>query len=282
VDWRCPNARSCPAQLRERLFHLASRGGLDIEVLGYEAVVALLDSGLLTDEGDLFSLTAEKLATSPFFVNKQGSLTVNAGKLLRNLEEARDRPLWRILVALSIRHVGPTAARALAAGLGSVDAIASSSAERLAAVDGVGPTIAASVIEWFTVDWHAAIVQKWRAAGVRLESAGGAGAAGGAEAGGLGPLAGISLVITGTLAEFSRDQAAEAVQALGGKVTSSVSKKTNFVVAGDNPGSKYDKALTLGVPVLDEAGFGILLRDGPAAAAESAERPAASPADPQP
>ncbi len=278
VDWRCPNARSCPAQLRERLFHLASRGGLDIEVLGYEAVVALLDSGLLTDEGDLFTLTAEKLATSPFFVNKQGSLTVNAGKLLRNLEEARSRPLWRILVALSIRHVGPTAARALAAGFGSVDAIASSSAERLAAVDGVGPTIAASVIEWFTVDWHAAIVQKWRAAGVQLESAGGAGGA--AEAGGLGALAGISVVITGTLEEFSRDEAAEAVQALGGKVTSSVSKKTDFVVAGDKPGSKYDKALTLGVPVLGDAGFRILLRDGPAAAAESAERPAA--ADPQP
>ena len=277
VDWRCPNARSCPAQLRERLFHLASRGGLDIEVLGYEAVVALLDSGLLTDEGDLFTLTAEKLATSPFFVNKQGSLTVNAGKLLRNLEEARGRPLWRILVALSIRHVGPTAARALAAGFGSVDAIASSSAERLAAVDGVGPTIAASVIEWFTVDWHAAIVQKWRAAGVQLESAGGAGGA--AEAGGLGPLAGISVVITGTLEEFSRDEAAEAVQALGGKVTSSVSKKTDFVVAGDKPGSKYDKALTLGVPVLGDAGFRILLRDGPAAAAESAERPAGSPDD---
>jgi DNA ligase (NAD+) len=277
VDWRCPNARSCPAQLRERLFHLASRGGLDIEVLGYEAVVALLDSGLLTDEGDLFTLTAEKLATSPFFVNKQGSLTVNAGKLLRNLEEARGRPLWRILVALSIRHVGPTAARALAAGFGSVDAIASSSAERLAAVDGVGPTIAASVIEWFTVDWHAAIVQKWRAAGVQLESAGGAGGA--AEAGGLGALAGISVVITGTLEEFSRDEAAEAVQALGGKVTSSVSKKTDFVVAGDKPGSKYDKALTLGVPVLGDAGFRILLRDGPAAAAESAERPAGSPDD---
>jgi DNA ligase (NAD+) len=273
VDWRCPNARSCPAQLRERLFHLASRSALDIEVLGYEAVVALLDSGLVTDEGDLFSLTAEKLATCPFFVNKQGSLTVNAGKLLRNLDEARERPLWRILVALSIRHVGPTAARALAAGFGSVDAIASSSAERLAAVDGVGPTIAASVLEWFTVDWHAAIVQKWRAAGVRLESASGEDG-GGAEAGGLGPLAGISLVITGTLEEFSRDEAAEAVQALGGKVTSSVSKKTNFVVAGDKPGSKYDKALTLGVPVLDEAGLGVLLGEGPAAAAEVAERPA--------
>jgi len=171
---------------------------------------------------------------------------------------------------LSIRHVGPTAARALAAGFGSVDAISSSSPERLAAVDGVGPTIAASVIEWFTVDWHVAIVDKWRAAGVRLESGSGE-AGGGADAGGLGLLAGISVVITGSLEEFSRDGAAEAVQALGGKVTSSVSKKTHFVVAGDKPGSKYDKALTLGVPVLDEAGFGVLLHDGPAAAAESAE-----------
>jgi DNA ligase (NAD+) len=278
VDWRCPNARSCPAQLRERLFHLASRGSLDIEVLGYEAVVAVLDSGLITDEGDLFSLTADKLATCPFFVNKQGTLTVNAGKLLRNLEEARDRPLWRILVALSIRHVGPTAARALAAGFGSVEAIASASPERLAAVDGVGPTIAASVIEWFTVDWHVAIVEKWRAAGVRLASGSGEGAGG--EAGGLGLLAGVSVVITGTLEEFSRDEAAEAVQALGGKVTSSVSKKTHFVVAGGNPGTKYDKALTLGVPVLDEAGFGVLLHEGPAAAAESAERSAPD-ADPQ-
>ena len=172
VDWRCPNTRSCPAQLRERLFHLAGRGALDIEVLGYEAVVALLDSGLVSDEGDLFSLTEETLASSPFFVNKQGSLTVNAGKLLRNLEEARTRPLWRVLVALSIRHVGPTAARALAAQFGSLDAIAAASAEDLAATDGVGPTIAASVIEWFGVDWHVAIVDKWRAAGVQLATPG--------------------------------------------------------------------------------------------------------------
>ena len=183
MDWRCPNTRSCPAQLRERLFHLASRGALDIEVLGYEAVVALLDSGLVADEGDLFSLTADTLASCPFFVNKQGSLTVNAGKLLRNLDEARARPLWRVLVALSIRHVGPTAARALAAQFGSVDAIAAASAEQLAAADGVGPTIAASVIEWFAVDWHAAIVDKWRAAGraaghARLDAAPAAGRSG--------------------------------------------------------------------------------------------------------
>ncbi len=184
VDWRCPNARSCPAQLRERLFHLASRGALDIEVLGYEAVVALLGGdaeagaaepagdALLADEGDMFSLTAEKLATCPFFVNKQGTLTVNANKLLANLDQARHRPLWRILVALSIRHVGPTAARALAAGFGSVDAIAAAPAELLVEVDDVGPTIAASVRDWFAVDWHAAIVAKWRAAGVQLAQEG--------------------------------------------------------------------------------------------------------------
>ena len=171
VDWRCPNTRSCPAQLRERLFHLAGRGALDIEVLGYESLSAMLDCGLITDEGDLFSLTAEELATCPFFVNKDGGLTVNAGQLLLNLDEARTRPLWRILVALSIRHVGPTAARALAAEFGSLEAIVAASAERLAAVDGVGPTIAASVIDWFGVDWHAAIVDKWRAAGVDLGTA---------------------------------------------------------------------------------------------------------------
>src|SRR5215469_3550735 len=168
ADWRCPNTRSCPAQLRERLFHLASRGAFDIEVLGYEAVVALLDSGLVADEGDLFTLTEEQLKTCPFFVNKAGGLKVNAQLLMANLAEAKTRPLWRILVALSIRHVGPTAARALAEAFGSVDAIAAASPDALAIVDGVGPTIAASVVEWFTVDWHVAIVDKWRAAGVRL------------------------------------------------------------------------------------------------------------------
>jgi DNA ligase (NAD+) len=261
VDWRCPNTRGCPAQLRERLFHLASRSALDIEVLGYESLVALLDSKLIADEGDLFSLTADKLATCPFFVNKQGGLTVNAGKLLPNLEDARHRPLWRILVALSIRHVGPTAARALAAEFGSLDAIAAAPAERLAAVDGVGPIIAASVIEWFSVDWHRAIVDKWRAAGVDFGTAREPDADRASP-----PLAGVTVVITGTLASFTRDEAAEAVVARGGKATSSVSKKTGFVVAGDSPGSKYDKALALGVPVLDEAGFGVLLADGPAAA----------------
>jgi DNA ligase (NAD+) len=276
VDWRCPNTRSCPAQLRERLFHMAGRGALDIEVLGYEAVVAVLDSGLVADEGDIFSLTEEKLATSPFFVTKAGSLSANAVKLLRNLDEARRRPLWRILVALSIRHVGPTAARALAAAFGSVDAIAAAPAEQLVAVDEVGPTIAGSVRDWFGVDWHAAIVAKWRDAGVVLADPGftgappgSAGAAG--ESASEAPLAGVTVVLTGTLDGFTRDEAAEAVQSQGGKVAGSVSKKTGFVVAGANPGSKYEKAITLGVPVLDEAGFGVLLGDGPAAARDLAQ-----------
>ena len=172
VDWRCPNTVACPAQLRERLFYLASRSALDIEALGYEAVVALLNDHLVADEGDLFDLTDEKLATSPFFVNKAGGLKLVAHALLANLEEAKTRPLWRILVALSIRHVGPTAARALAEAFGSVDAIAAASPDALAIVDGVGPTIAASVVEWFTVDWHAEIVAKWRAAGVQLDTPG--------------------------------------------------------------------------------------------------------------
>jgi DNA ligase (NAD+) len=276
VDWRCPNTRSCPAQLRERLFHMAGRGALDIEVLGYEAVVALLDHGLVTDEGDVFALTAGQLASCPFFVTKAGSLTANAGKLLHNLEEARSRPLWRILVALSIRHVGPTAARALAAAFGSVDAIAAASPEQLVSVDDVGPTIAASLRDWFEVDWHAVIVAKWREAGVQLADPAftgpgpGAGAGAG-ESAGARPLAGVTVVITGTLESFTRDEAAEAVQARGGKVAGSVSKKTGFVVAGDSPGSKYDKAITLGIPVLDEAGLRTLLDEGPAAALESAQ-----------
>jgi DNA ligase (NAD+) len=273
VDWRCPNARSCPAQLRERLFHLASRGALDIEVLGYEAAIALLDCGLVTDEGDVFALTAEMLITCPFFVNKQGGLTVNATNLLLNLEEARHRPLWRILVALSIRHIGPTAARALAAAFGSVDAIAAATPEQLVAVDDVGPTIAASVRDWFAVDWHAAIVDKWRAAGVELAQEGWVPppvVPDSDEASAAGPLAGVTVVITGTLEGMTRDEAAEAVQQQGGKVTGSVSKKTDFVVAGASPGAKYERALALGVRVLDEAGLGVLLERGPAAANGSA------------
>jgi DNA ligase (NAD+) len=260
VDWRCPNNRACPAQLRERLFYLASRGALDIEALGYEAVVALLADGLVADEGDLFDLTDEKLAASPFFVNKAGGLKLVAHALLANLEEAKTRPLWRFLVGLSIRHVGPTAARALADAFGSLDAIAAASPDALAIVDGVGPTIAASVAEWFTVDWHAAIVAKWRAAGAQLETPGFDPSAAASRL-----LAGVTVVITGTLPNLSRDEAAEAVRAAGGKVSSSVSKKTSFVVAGENAGSKYDKAVELGIRILDEAGLRTLLADGPGA-----------------
>jgi DNA ligase (NAD+) len=260
VDWRCPNTRSCPAQLRERLFHLAGRGAFDIEVLGWEAVAALLDCALVADEGDVFALTAEKLETSPFFMVKQGTLSANANRLLANLDEVRTRPLWRILVALSIRHVGPTAARALAAEFGSLDRIEEASVDALAAVDGVGPTIAASLREWFAVDWHRAIVAKWREAGVRLEDPDWDPNRAAARL-----LAGISVVITGTLEGLSRDEAAEAVRQAGGKVTSSVSKKTSFVVAGENAGSKYDKAVEHGVPILDESEFRTLIAQGPEA-----------------
>jgi DNA ligase (NAD+) len=260
VDWRCPNARSCPAQLRERLFGLASRGALDIEVLGWEAVNALLDDGLVADEGDLFFLGRERLSGSAFFVNKVGELKVNARLLLMNLDEAKTRPLWRILVALSIRHVGPTAARALAEAFGSVQAIAEASPEALAIVDGVGPTIAASVVEWFTVDWHLSIVDKWRQAGVQLATPDFDPSA---AAGRL--LAGVTVVITGTLPSMTRDEAAEAVRAAGGKVSASVSKKTSYVVAGENAGSKYDKAVELGVPILDEDALRQLLAGGPEA-----------------
>jgi DNA ligase (NAD+) len=260
VDWRCPNNVACPAQLRERLFYLASRSALDIEALGYEAVVALLADGLVMNEGDLFDLTDEKLANSPFFVNKAGGLKLVAHALLANLEEVKTRPLWRILVALSIRHVGPTAARALAEAFGSIDAIAAASPDALAIVDGVGPTIAASLVEWFTVDWHQEIVAKWRAAGVQLETPGFDPSAAASRL-----LAGVTVVITGTLPNYSRDEAAEAVRAAGGKVTSSVSKKTSFVVAGENAGSKHDKAVELGVTILDEPAFKRLLEGGPEA-----------------
>jgi DNA ligase (NAD+) len=258
VDIRCPNTRTCPAQLRERIFHLAGRGAFDIEMLGYVAVVALLDAKAIVDEGDLFDLDAPRLADVPFFVNADGSLSANANTFLANLAEARQRPLWRVMVALSIRHVGPTAAQALAAEFGSLDAIAAASAEELAAAEGVGPTIANSIIEWFGVEWHREVVDKWRAAGVRLAEE--------RVDTGPKPLAGLTVVITGSLEEYSRDGAAEAVTSRGGKVTSSVSKKTSFVVVGESPGSKYDKAVSLKVPILDETGFVVLLTDGPEAA----------------
>ncbi|MGY1986217.1 NAD-dependent DNA ligase LigA [Blastococcus sp. SYSU DS0669] len=262
ADIRCPNARSCPAQLRERVFHVAGRGAFDIENLGYEAAIALLQSGLLQDEGDLFFLDEEALCRSAFFTKKDGALSANGRKLLTNLQTRKDVPLWRVLVALSIRHVGPTAAQALARDFRSMDRIMAATEEELAAADGVGPTIAASIRDWFAVDWHREVVQKWRQAGVSLADAG--------EDAGPGPLTGVTVVVTGSLRDFSRDQAIAAIQERGGKVTGSVSKKTGFVVVGADPGSKYDKAVQVKAPILDDDGFRVLLEQGPDAAREVA------------
>jgi DNA ligase (NAD+) len=346
VDLRCPNARSCPAQLRERLFHVAGRGAFDIEGLGYEAATALLKAGVVQDEGDVFGLTEDDLLRVELFRKKDGELSANGHRLLANLEAAKDRPLWRVLVGLSIRHVGPTAAQALAREFRSMDAIEAAAEEAgrataeaglvitsdgtagdpaddaapaattapattvedaagaleapaeegvaaadaeeraaeqeqaaraasrvqakalaaalapIAGVEGVGPTIAAALRDWFSVDWHRDVVRKWRAAGVRMVD----------EVDESVPrtLDGMSIVITGSMEGFSRDEAKEAITARGGRAASSVSKKTAFVVAGDSPGSKYDKALEIGVPILDEAGFRVLLERGPDAAREVA------------
>ncbi|OZM74193.1 DNA ligase (NAD(+)) LigA [Amycolatopsis antarctica] len=262
VDIRCPNARSCPAQLRERLFHLAGRGGFDIEVLGYEAAAALLDSGVVVDEGDIFDLDEEKLSRVDLFRTKAGDLSANARKLLANLDTAKRRPLWKVIVGLSIRHVGPTAAQALAREFGSMRRIQDADEQELSDVDGVGPTIAHAVQEWFTHDWHREVVEKWRRAGVRMEE----------ERDESVPrhLEGLSIVVTGSLPGFSRDEAKEAITSRGGKAAGSVSKKTAFVVAGEAPGSKFDKAVQLKVPVLDEDGFRVLLDSGREAAVELA------------
>ena len=268
ADIRCPNQRSCPAQLRERLFHVAGRGAFDIEMLGYEAATALLEAGVVHDEGDLFTLGEDELRRVPLFTRAakktEGDgpvLSANGRRLLANLADARDRPLWRVLVALSIRHVGPTAARALATHFSSLDAIRAASLEELAGVEGVGGTIAEAIRRWFDdpeATWHLDIIEKWRSAGVSLED----------EVDESTPrtLEGLSVVVTGSLDGFSRDQAKEEILARGGKAASSVSKNTAFVVVGDAPGSKYDKAVSLKVPVLDEDGFRVLLGDGPEAA----------------
>ncbi|MEH6805881.1 MAG: NAD-dependent DNA ligase LigA [Rhodococcus erythropolis] len=259
VDVRCPNQQYCPAQLRERVFHVSGRGAFDIEVLGYEAATGLLEAKVIGDEGDLFSLDAEKLIEVPIFRTNAGALSANGKRLLANLDSAKDKPLWRVLVALSIRHVGPTAARALAGEFVSLQRIREASVDELAAVDGVGSTIAAAVVEWFSVDWHQQIVDKWASAGVRMED----------ERDDSIPrnLEGLSIVVTGSLETYSRDQAKEAILVRGGKAAGSVSKKTAFVVVGEAPGSKHDKAVELGVPVLDEDGFRRLLEDGPDAIA---------------
>ncbi|MFE1578191.1 NAD-dependent DNA ligase LigA [Streptomyces fradiae] len=289
VDLRCPNARTCPAQLRERLFYLAGRRCFDIENFGYVAAAALTRplepaEPPITDEGDLFDLDPEKLRhikayvldqdsglpkrdpktgeekVVTVFANQQGELKKNAQAMLANIEAAKTRPLARVITALSIRHVGPVAAEALAREFRSLDRIEQADEAELAAVDGVGGVIAASLKQWFAEDWHREILRKWRAAGVRTEEEGGG------EDEGPRPLEGLTVVVTGTLQNHTRDGAKEVLQKAGAKVTSSVSKKTAFVVVGENPGSKYDKAMQLKVPVLDEAGFAVLLEQGPDAA----------------
>ena len=255
VDIRCPNARSCPAQLRERIYYIGSRAALDIDVLGYEAAAALLDAKIISDESDLFHLTKERLATSEFFMKKDGKagsvIGKNAEKLLEALAKAKSAPLWRVLVALSIRHVGPTAAQALATHCGSIAKISSSNAQELAEIDGVGSTIADSIIEWFSIDWHQEIIAKWSAAGVRVRQE---------EVAQLPQtLAGLTFVVTGGLESYTRDSIAETIIAHGGKAASAVSSKSDYVLAGRDPGSKLAKAQEIGVPVIDEARFKELL-----------------------
>ena len=255
IDIRCPNSRSCPAQLRERIFYIGSRAALDIDVLGYEAASALLESGLITDEGDLFSLTAEQLVTCDFFTKKDGALGANAEKFLIAVEGAKGNPLWRVLVALSIRHVGPTAAQSLANSFPSLEAITKAKKFELAAIDGVGMIIAESITQWFAVDWHQEIIRKWEAAGVTMVNT----------FVNTNPqtLMGLTLVVTGSLESFTRDGIDEVITLHGGKSSGSVSKKTDFVVVGDSPGSKAAKAAELGVRVLNEAQFRQLLAHGP-------------------
>jgi DNA ligase (NAD+) len=265
VDLRCPNQRGCPAQVAERLIYVASRGALDIEGLGEQAALALLASHSVTNEGDLFDLTEAKLMASPFFQKANTPKAIRAGgppvvfseigqKLLAQIEAAKTRPFARFLIALSIRHLGKGIAPAVAAAVGDIDTLAAASAEALTAIEGVGPTMAEAIQEWFAVDWHREIVARWRAAGAMAAPP----AATEAEA--LPQtLTGLTLVVTGSLPGYTRDSVAEAITAHGGKAAGSVSQKTDYVVVGDNPGSKYQKALDLGVPVLDAEGFARLL-----------------------
>ncbi|MFZ1410534.1 MAG: NAD-dependent DNA ligase LigA [Micropruina sp.] len=265
ADIRCPNQRSCPAQLRERLFHLASRQGLDIEVLGWQACDALLSAGLIEDEGDLFSLTEDDLAGVPFFTTKAGVLSANGRKLVTNLEQAKTRPFAKFLVALSIRHIGKGIAPDVAAAFPNIDALATASAEELSAVEGLGPTLVASILEWFSIDWHRAIIEKWRAAGCLLADQPSQASVDVPQT-----LAGLSVVVTGSIPGYTREGAGEAIVLRGGKSASSVSARTDFVVVGENAGSKYDKALALKRPILDPAGFEVLLSQGPEAARDVA------------
>jgi DNA ligase (NAD+) len=247
VDIRCPNTQSCPAQLRERIYYIGSRAALDIDVLGLEAAIALLSDQIITDESDLFSLTAQDLTRSEFFTKKDGSTGKNTEKLLAGLENAKSRPLWRIIVALSIRHVGPTAAQSLANNFGSIDAIAKASVAELSDIDGLGERIAQSIVEWFAVDWHRQIIAKWEGAGVVMQTQ--------AVIAAPQTLADLTFVVTGGLESFTRDSIAETIIAHGGKAAAAVSKKTDYLLVGTDPGSKLAKAQELGVKIIDEARF---------------------------
>ena len=249
IDLRCPNSESCPAQLRERIAHIGSRGVLDIEALG-EVTAIELCKNLLKSDAELFSLTLDQLLSVEYFKKKDGTPAEVAVKLLKNLEEAKNRPLWRILVALNIRHVGPVAARSLASHFGSIDAIFDATESELSQVDGVGAILAQSLKEWISVEWHQRIIERWRAAGVALQTEGFSGP--GSEE---GVFSGKTIVVTGTLVEMTREQAEEEIIARGGKASGSVSKNTSFVVAGPGAGSKLAKAESLGVEVIDEAEF---------------------------
>lgn len=262
-DLRCPNARSCPGQLTERLANIGSRKALDIEGLGEKSAIALLESGILTDEGDLFALTEADLLRSSYFTKGESELSENAKVILAQLELAKSKPLWRVLVSLSMRHVGPPTAQAITAVFTSLDDLAAASTEELAVVEGIGEKTAVAIGEWFAEPWHREIVEKWRAAGVRMADE--------AIERGPQPLAGLTMVITGSLEGFTRDSAEAAAAALGAKVTGSVSKKTDLVVAGENAGSKREKAETLGIPIIGLAGFRILLADGLEEALKTAE-----------
>jgi DNA ligase (NAD+) len=245
---------------------MCSRAALDIEGLGWKAAASLVDEGVVTDEGDVLLLDDAALARSSFYTNKDGTLSAAARQLLVSLREAKQRPLWRFVVALSIRHVGAPTARDLAREFRSLERIENASVDELAAVEGVGPVVGQAIHDWFAVDWHRDVVRKWREAGAVLADE--------SSEEGPRPLEGVSVVITGTLERWSRDSASEAVQERGGKVVGSVSKKTSFVVVGTEPGaSKYDKAVALGVPLLDDAGFGVLLEAGPDEASKVATVP---------
>ena len=275
VDLRCPNAKSCPAQLRERIAYIGSRSALDIEALGFVTAVALTQpvepkEPPVKSEADLFTLTLEKLlpiksrvvdadtgaakldATGKekvveYFRKADGSAAAVATKLLEELEKAKSQPAWRVLVSLSIRHVGPVAARSLMNSFGSIEVIFDASEEQLAGVEGVGQVVAKTIKEWIAVDWHQDIVKAWKKAGVNFTQE--------LAQGGSGVFSGMSIVVTGTLESLTRDQAEEAIISAGGKAASSVSKNTAFVLAGASAGSKLSKAESLGVEVISEAEF---------------------------